>query len=457
MKGLYQLLTVVCHSFYNFCFNSPFHFFGSLIYPTFSEKILYNIPTTIGIGMKKGMDSKLKIALLTGEYPPMQGGVGAFTQRLAQTLHAQGAEVSIITTQRAWPVTVERNWANRHESIDLEYGRLFAITRRWEWRDAQAVVDLLMRHPHDILNIQYQPAAYNLRNPAINILPWRLRGVIPTVVTFHDLREPYLFPKAGKIRSWLVRWMAKQAQGVIVTNSADYRVLQPLLSNPLTQIPIGSNVQTYPVSAEKVRGINVQLGVSADGLLLGYFGFLNASKGGDELIDALAKLAPSVHVVFIGGQTGDSDPTNEPFLTQLKEKIVQLGLEKRVHWTGFIDDEQVSAYLKACDLIVLPYRDGVSIRRGTLMAALAHGCAIITTMGNDSAESDLPPDSVHTVPPNDADALVSAINNLWHDYFRRLWLGKNAEQASKLFEWERIGKLSAEFYQLILDNPKKTP
>jgi glycosyltransferase involved in cell wall biosynthesis len=41
----------------------------------------------------------------------------------------------------------------------------------------------------------------------------------------------------------------------------------------------------------------------------------------------------------------------------------------------------VSRHLQACDLLVQPYPDGVSTRRTTVMAALAHGRPVVTNLG----------------------------------------------------------------------------
>ena len=155
-------------------------------------------------------------------------------------------------------------------------------------------------------------------------------------------------------------------------------------------------------------GSNICLG--DDSVLLGYFGFLNATKGADTLITALSQLDDRHHLVFIGGQTGASDPdNNQTFLAGLRQQIERLGLGGRVHWTGFLSPGRVSAHLAAADLMVMPYRDGVSLRRGTLMAVLAHGRPLLTTAPVATAPAALAPELRHgenvwLVPPDDPDA-----------------------------------------------------
>ena len=39
----------------------------------------------------------MKIGLITGEYPPQQGGVGDFTRELARALIAAGHEAQVVT------------------------------------------------------------------------------------------------------------------------------------------------------------------------------------------------------------------------------------------------------------------------------------------------------------------------------------------------------------------------
>ena len=127
-------------------------------------------------------------------------------------------------------------------------------------------------------------AAYNMKSAAINLLPWRLKHLTRTVVTFHDLRIPYLFPKAGPIRNKALSFMAKQSTGIITTNGADFEKLKNAVDTPLTTIPIGSNIKAYKPNHVEVEEVYENLGLHRDDVLLGYFGFVNESKGADLLV-----------------------------------------------------------------------------------------------------------------------------------------------------------------------------
>jgi glycosyltransferase involved in cell wall biosynthesis len=285
-----------------------------------------------------------------------------------------------------------------------------------------------------------------MRSLAPNCLPWRLKGLVKTAVTFHDLRVPYLFPKAGRLRQKAVTFMARQAHGCITTNEADYQTLYTLADAPLAQIPIGSNITPYRPHSIEIAEVRDLLGLQAADCLVGYFGFLNQSKGADTLLHTLARLDKAVHLLFIGGQTGSSDATNnDSFLAQIRQLISDLNLGRRVHWTGFVPEQRVSTFLAAADLMVMPYRDGASLRRGTLMAVLAHGRPLITT-------TPAPPNSplVHgqnswLVPPADDVALAEAIHTLLANPALRRKLGAGAAQVADLFTWDKIARQTADF------------
>lgn len=390
----------------------------------------------------------------------MEGGVGAFTRELAQALAAAGHGLHILTHRdaRPEPPPGERYGFGRlREPFSLPYGQLHPRAGRWGWADAGLLPDLALRYDLDVLNIQYQAAAYNMRSPAINLIPWRLQRLVPTVVTFHDLRVPYLFPKAGRLRRLAVQQMARQAAGVIATNPEDYARLQEMGIQPqrLAQIPIGSNITVHESEAEASLLVRRQLRVRPVDCLLAYFGFLNDSKGANLLVRALARLDERFHLLFIGGRTGASDSANnQAFLDRLDHLIEELGLGTRVHWTGFLSDAEVSRHFFASDMVVLPYRDGISLRRGTLMAALAHGRPVISTEPTHPSPPLAHRENVWLVPRDDEAALAEAIRQLAAEAEKRERLARGAEDAAAHFTWERIAARTATFYRKIVESEK---
>ncbi len=372
----------------------------------------------------------MRIAFIAGEFQPLQGGLGDFTRELARACQAAGHEVHVLT--RAAP------GAPAHESLDgVSVHRLVA---GWSWSAWGQVAGFTRQIRPDVLNAQYQAAAYQMR-PAINLLPAVLSRRAPVVVTFHDLRVPYLFPKAGPLRWQAILALARGARAVIVTNAEDEDTLRQAGLKRVFRIPIGSNIAPAQIDGFDRGAWLRQHGAPDHALTVGYFGFLNESKGGETLIRALAELRAQgldVKLVLIGGQTGDSDPTNRRYAGWLMELAGALDVQAHIIATGFLDARNVSAAFAACDCIALPYRDGASWRRGTLMAALAHGSAIVTTIPRVALPELQHETNALLVPPDDPPALAAAIRRALLDAALRRNLQAGSLRVSRLFAWDHI-------------------
>jgi polysaccharide biosynthesis protein PslF len=125
-------------------------------------------------------------------------------------------------------------------------------------------------------------------------------------------------------------------------------------------------------------------------------------------------------------------------------------LDARVHWTGFVPDERVSAFLHAANVMVMPYRDGVSLRRGTLMAVLAHGRSLITTTPANPTPELVHGKNVWLVPPDEPTALAAAVRIVLADESLQNRLGEGAAQVADLFTWDKIAAETAVFFQTLL-------
>jgi polysaccharide biosynthesis protein PslF len=275
------------------------------------------------------------------------------------------------------------------------------------------------------------------------------------VVTFHDLRVPYLFPKAGPARRWVNLQLARWSDAVIATNSEDYQSLGrwPLRQHPLRLIPIGSNVHPCLAEGYDRSAWRSHLGIAANETLLCYFGFLNDSKGGETLIRTLAELVQrgqDVRLLMVGGQVGDSDPTNLAYLQRVRALCVDLGVSERVLWTGYTGAQEVSANFASADICMLPYRDGASFRRGSFMAALAHGLPIISTAPTVTLESLVHGENILLVPPDNHTAAADAAESLMASPEMRLRLRQGALALAGHFSWGGIAVQTAQLYAELL-------
>jgi glycosyltransferase involved in cell wall biosynthesis len=398
----------------------------------------------------------MHILLITGEFPPMQGGVGDYSREIARAFVAQGHEVSVLVPQ---------SLVDAYGQMDRQPWRVLPVVRDWKWGCWRQIASLVTEIQPDVIDLQYQAAIYDMRVPAINLLPWHWHRRsdhppadkrCPIAVTFHDLKPPYLFPKAGPLRDQAVRALARYSDAVILTNTQDMVTAntwpfaqQASVSSrgaarshriSLHQIPIGSNIAVAPPSGFVRADWRSRLGYQPHDFVWAYFGFLNASKGGETLIQALAESQPAAKLLMIGGREGSSDPTNRAYADRVETLMTELGVMDRVQWTGFIPNKQVSAALLSADVVVLPYRDGISFRRGSLHAALVHGCAIISTTPDIPLPELCVGGNILLVPANDPQAVCRAAARLCSDPSLRVRIGQGAKRLAEQFTWEHIAE-----------------
>ena len=381
----------------------------------------------------------MRVLYITGEYPPMRGGVGAYTHILSQSLQESGVDVHVLTSI----------------GVGGEAGSsptVHPLIERWNWGFWQTAHTLVQQLRPHIVHIQYQTAAFGM-HPAINFLPWRLRRVagMQRIVTFHDLRLPFIFPKAGKLRGWANRQLARQCNRCVATNREDMLELRAWdLHHTSVEIPIGSNIPALPPDGYDRAAWRALHDIGPDDILLCYFGFLNSSKGAETLMQALAQLEPTeshIRLWMIGGQVGASDTSNRVYFEKVKALLADLGIAGHIRWTGYTSEEDVSANLLAADIAVLPYQDGASFRRGSLLATLSHGLPIVTTTPAVPLPELIQGQTAMLVPPNDPESLAHAILQLSGDEGLRRNLTEGARRLASSFTWEAIASQHLELYR----------
>jgi len=365
------------------------------------------------------------LLFVSGEYPPDIGGVGDYTDRLRHTLAAHGWHSRVLSRRQV---------------------------QRW---DARALAWLLRTAPRDgLVHIQFQAGAYDLLGD-VCLMPSvlrRLRPGVRVVTTFHDERVPYLFPKAGGLRRVAVKLLAASSHAVIVADERDLSSLGGPSCRHY-QVPIGSNIACEPGPAYDRSAFRTGLGLNDGMLAIVYFGLLNQSKGLDLLLEAfdlILQQTPNARLLLLGGEAGASDPTDRLTAARVRARLDRLA--ERAVRTGWLPPQALSRYLLAGDVALLPYADGASPRRGSLLACAEHGLPIVSTQPVSRAVAD----AVHAVAPTAA-RLATAVLEVAQTPSLSHHLRTSAAALAARTSWSQIAAAHAQIYQEVASPSGRTP
>jgi glycosyltransferase involved in cell wall biosynthesis len=307
--------------------------------------------------------------IVTGEYPPDEGGVGDYTRVVAHGLAAAGDEVHVWT-----PETIK----NSEENNAVQIHRL---TDHFGPRAILQLDRVVARSSADCVLIQYVPQAFGCRGLNLPFCGW-LYGRRPKrlMMMFHEVTFPSERGDSRKRRllgtvSRLMASLASQAASqVFVSTPIWTQVLRSQcgFEGEARWLPLPSVI---PVRCDKaaVRTIRSRCN-AAKSVLIGHFSsYPESSRAqlGSILSDILARRAEAA-VLLLGRHSRD-------FRTSLAAR--QPNLAARIFAAGALSKDELSDHLSACDVMLQLYPDGACARRTTLVTALAHGRPIVTNAG----------------------------------------------------------------------------
>lgn len=387
---------------------------------------------------------RLSVLFVTGEYPPQIGGVGDHVLLLREQLEQSDVQTWVVTGALQSP------------------GRDFPRTRRliksWNFRSIPKLLRVLKQIDPDIVHLHYQSGAYAL-NPAINLLPRfiRLYGLRAKVVTtLHDLRTPYVFPKMGRLRRLLVDRIARDSHGVIIVSpedgiklwstQLDLDEVKYLRSTHMALVPVGPTI----VPEEDTRhrdNWRAERGLAPSAFVVGYLGFRQENKGMAVLSTALknTECLADEGVLALIGAGGPSDASRN---YDRRQAVADIGQWKVVE-SGPLARVEMSRWLYCCDICVLPYSEGLSLRRSTFISAIAHGIPVITTRPEMPLLGVVDGETAILVPPGDSIALSLAIAQFEESKQMRRDCGNTALMLSKQFSWTKNAQRTLALYHAV--------
>ncbi|CAN5311836.1 hypothetical protein BH09GEM1_BH09GEM1_18810 [soil metagenome] len=314
--------------------------------------------------------------IITCEYPPLVGGVSDHTLLLASALARAGDVVDVWTPpgDGAPPHVAGVTVHVLPSLFKLDSLRMLRRVLKEQLPDTRVLV-------------QYVPTGFGLwmMNVPFAMLLYaqRKRGLD---VYFHEVgfiisQEKRLRRKLVGTMHLVMNWLSvRSARRIFVAIPEWQRRLEKLGvrltygRRSLTWVPVPSNVPDV-VDPAVTAEIRASLLSGGGNTIIGHFGTFGRFHTA-ILLPAFTRVldeGPDRIVLLVGRNSGIM---RDALIARRPE------LAPRIRATGGVAAEAVSEHLSACDILLQPYEDGASARRGSLMAGLALGLPIVSNRGS---------------------------------------------------------------------------
>ncbi|TWT34630.1 glycosyltransferase family protein [Blastopirellula retiformator] len=356
--------------------------------------------------------------IITGQYPPASGGLADYTQRLAFGVSESGGDAIV------WCCNASVSETPAGKSLRVcRPAASFGFCGILKLNRALAKFD----RPRRLL-VQWTPQLYGWRSMNVLFCLWVLvRGRVyrdEVEVMVHELFLPLVGSLKQRVAAIVQRLMVlMMLQGVssVCTSTSAWTpgIKRYLVGRPInvTTLPIPSNIELVQDSDEVNRRRSTFQGQQ----IIGHFGTcgdLIAEHLEPIIQSGLAEFPDAVFLLF--GRNSDR------WASQLS--LGDQASRKRIVGLGELPEREISLWLQACDVMVLPYPDGVTTRRGTTMASLQHGCCVITNDGPLTEGFWREQDALVLVEKPDSVQYVNTLRTLLSDTDSRARLCKQARR-----------------------------
>src|SRR5919199_3043905 len=412
--------------------------------------------------------------MVSGEYPPMKGGVGRYTYHLVNALkksNKKGIDVYIVTNSHKEKANTDisssmsgDNTTIIHDNIDNSNhdnkSIYHGITKKGDIKNSDRLLALVHQLKPDIVNIQYERGLYEIDTTIGYMFRRILYGStldrfykecpVPTVSTLHTLfpydeykeyikeraliKEGRLASLPSPLRAAIRKRVMNQRYGLlqeVVRLSSD--IISP--AKTIHKIVKRGAViyhgaePAQPLSTANKHEFRKEFGLPDDKMLLLAFGYVGSYKG----FDILDNLSLPKDWFLVVKQNKHERGREQPLRIS---NAINLSL-------GHIDDITLSKLFFACDAIIFPYKL-VSVS-GVLFDALAHGLPFVAS--NLEFFREFEEMQLGLTCNRNTKSFSDSIANLAEDYNR---YKENVERFNPKLRWSNIANDHIEFYSKLL-------
>ena len=361
-----------------------------------------------------------EVLIVSPVMAPARGGLADHSLRLAQELAAK-RRVAVLTSRGA----------RGAEGFEV-------IPQIGDWHAGEALTEAIVSlAPNATILWQYVPHAYG--RGGVN---WAILRVMRTlqkrgrrqVILAHEIAAPFsAWPhRCLYALSHRYQWHALRgaAEALGISTEAWLEALcdrEPGLAPKLFLAPSPATIPVTAPSADLAVRWRAGQGWAAPTRVLAYFGTLSRTKQFDWVVRAWQEAqAPGMPVglAIIGDQPGFACPAH---------------LQALFRPLGFLPAEEVSRALRAANVLALPYADGVSERRTTFMAGLAHDLAVVTTLGPSTGRTLRQAAFFRASTAGEPSQFARHVKELLRDPGQRQQIGERGGAAYReAYDWSRL-------------------
>jgi glycosyltransferase involved in cell wall biosynthesis len=221
--------------------------------------------------------------------------------------------------------------------------------------------------------------------PLLALALARLRGA-RTVVVLHEWSD------LNPMRRAIVSFYLIFAKAILISSPSvrtDFEASaagRMGIANWLVPIPPNIAPPRERLSTDAV--VRIRKEKAAGRVIIGQFGSIYPKKQSDFVLDvaSAAKIRGlNAFVVFIGGFIKGSDDVEARFRSRVRE----LGLEDRVLVTGYVEtDAEIFSLFDAVDVFAYSFSEGLTSRRGSVLACLQSGRPVVVNAPANKNEFD---------------------------------------------------------------------
>jgi alpha-maltose-1-phosphate synthase len=375
--------------------------------------------------------SRLRVALLTREYPPeVYGGAGVHVTYLARelaplvdlTVHCQGADRPDAVAHRPWDLLSGANQALQVVSADLSM--------------AAATGSAQLVHSHT----WYANLGGHLAS--------MLYG-IPHVMTMHSLEalRPWKAEQLGggyQVSTWCERTSAASAAAVVAVSDgmrADILSAYPEIRAERVRV-IRNGIDTEEYRPDPNTDVVQRYGVDPGRPYVIFVGRITRQKGVPVLLRAASGLIPEAQLVLLAGAADTPEQLAE--VTELVDGL--RATRSGVIWIPeMLPKPEVIQLLTHATVFAIP---SIYEPLGIVnLEAMACGTAVVGSRTGGIPEVVADGETGLLVPPDEPRPLADALNVLLRDPGRAQAMGQaGRKRAVAEFGWPAIAAQTAELY-----------